>query len=615
MAFLTWPDYAIFIVTLIFSLGIGLFYSLRGARNKTTTQFILGDGNMWTFPVALSLMVSYESGIMMLGVPAEVYMYGMQWYMSILGTFIAQILTLILIIPSQKNLNITSMNQYFELRYHSHGIRVFATIIGLLARANYLGNVLFVPAVTLEMVAGIPMWASILTLTAVVVVYTIIGGFTAVIWTDVFQAVLMFGAMFATLIKGTIEAGGLTNTWSLVKDKGRFNMLDFNPDPTLRQSFWSLFFGGIIYGLRLQFNQATFQRVKATPSISTAKRMYFIAAVLALFIAGLAVMEGAIMFAYYQAKGCDPLEANQVRNENQLIAKLVRDIFHDTPCLPGLFLAALFSASLSTMSSVISAMSAMFWEDIVKPHTKPMSDKRAMRVAQSSVLLFGVLAVFVAFGISGIDGPVSRILDITGACLEGAVAGLFILGWFNRRANVLGALVGASACVVVVGWISFGKLVSPGVRVHPKLEPASIEHCPIYNVSGIVNTTTYEQLSQEAMFNYSGIVFDGTSTPVHSEPQGLDLLYSLSYKWLAPLGICLVVIIGSIVSRFKEYKSVDPGLVVPLYDYLRCCCTFNPCRKTCKRETKYTVNGNANGREEAEAMIDMTSDPARIKGR
>ncbi|XP_069104381.1 sodium-coupled monocarboxylate transporter 1-like isoform X2 [Argopecten irradians] len=569
MAFLTWPDYAIFIVTLIFSLGIGLFYSLRGARNKTTTQFILGDGNMWTFPVALSLMVSYESGIMMLGVPAEVYMYGMQWYMSILGTFIAQILTLILIIPSQKNLNITSMNQYFELRYHSHGIRVFATIIGLLARANYLGNVLFVPAVTLEMVAGIPMWASILTLTAVVVVYTIIGGFTAVIWTDVFQAVLMFGAMFATLIKGTIEAGGLTNTWSLVKEKGRLNMLD----------------------------------------------MYFIAAVLALFIAGLAVMEGAIMFAYYQAKGCDPLEANQVRNENQLIAKLVRDIFHDTPCLPGLFLAALFSASLSTMSSVLSAMSAMFWEDIVKPHTKPMSDKRAMRVAQSSVLLFGVLAVFVAFGISGIDGPVSRILDITGACLEGAVAGLFILGWFNRRANVLGALVGASACVVVVGWISFGKLVSPGVRVHPKLEPASIEHCPIYNVSGIVNTTTYEQLSQEAMFNYSGIVFDGTSTPVHSEPQGLDLLYSLSYKWLAPLGICLVVIIGSIVSRFKEYKSVDPGLVVPLYDYLRCCSTFNPCRKTCKRETKYTVNGKANGREEAEAMIDMTSDPARIKGR
>ncbi|XP_033761207.1 sodium-coupled monocarboxylate transporter 1-like [Pecten maximus] len=614
MAFLNWPDYTIFIITLILSLGIGLFYSLRGTKKKTTKQFILGDGNMSPFPVALSLMVSYESGIMMLGVPAEVYMYGMQWYMSIIGTFISQLLTLVLIIPLQKKLNYTSMNQYFEHRYNSHWIRVFATIVGLLARANYLGSVLFVPAVTLEMVAGIPMWASIITLTAVVVVYTIIGGFTAVIWTDVFQAVLMFGAMFATLIKGTMEAGGITNTWSIVKEKGRLNMLDFNPDPTLRQSFWSLFIGGLIYGLRLQFNQATFQRVKATPTVSTAKRMYFMAAVLALFIAGLAVMEGAIMFAYYQTKGCDPLEANQVRNENQLIAKLVRDIFHDTPCLPGLFLAALFSASLSTMSSVLSAMSAMFWEDIVKPHTKPMSDKRAIRVAQSSVLLFGAVAVFIAFAISGIDGPVSRILDITGACLEGAVAGLFILGWFNRKANVLGALVGASVCVVVVGWISVGKLVSSGVRVNPKLEPASIENCPMFNLSGIANATTYGQLSAGSMLNGSGIIVDAASTPVDSGPQGLDILYSLSYKWLAPLGICIVLVIGSIVSRLQAHKSVDPALVVPLYEYLRCC-IFNPCRKMFKRGVKYAGADKVIATDEAESMVEMTSDPEVIKRR
>ncbi|XP_060065828.1 sodium-dependent multivitamin transporter-like [Ylistrum balloti] len=614
MAFLNWADYTVFVITLCFSLGIGLFYSLRGRKQKTTKQFILGDGNMWTFPVALSLMVSYESGIMMLGVPAEVYMYGMQWYMSIIGIFIAQLLTLYLIIPSQKKLNFTSMNQYFELRFNSHGIRVFATVIGLLARANYLGSVLFVPAVTLEMVADIPMWTSIVTLTVIVVIYTVLGGFTAVIWTDVFQAVLMFVAMFATLIKGTMEAGGLTNTWSIVNDKGRFNMLDFNPDPTLRQSFWSLFIGGMIYGLRLQFNQATFQRVKATPTVSTAKRMYLIAAFLSMFIAALAVMEGAIMFAYFQTKGCDPLEANQVRNENQLIAMLVRDIFKNTPCLPGLFLAALFSASLSTMSSVLSAMSAMFWEDIVKPHTKPMSDQRAIRIAQFSVLLFGVLAVVIAFGISGIDGPVSQILDTTGSCLEGAIAGLFILGWFNPKANVKGAIVGAVVCVLVVGWISFGKLISAGARLNPKLEPASTENCAMFNTSGIINSTTYQYISAGTMLNDSKIVVEVTPTPVHYGPQGLDILYSLSYKWLAPLGICLVLVIGSFVSRLQAQKPVDSALVVPLYDYLMRCCIFNSCRKS-QRGNTYTGSEKVITEDEAETMVEMVPDTEVINRR
>ncbi|XP_021362454.1 sodium-coupled monocarboxylate transporter 1-like [Mizuhopecten yessoensis] len=116
---------------------------------------------------------------------------------------------------------------------------------------------------------------------------------------------------------------------------------------------------------------------------------------------------------------------------------MVKDIFHDTPCLPGLFLASLFSASLSTMSSLLSSMSAIFWEDIVKPHAKPMSERHGIYVTQLSVLLFGGLALLVAFGISDIEGPILRILEITGSCLVGATSGLFILGWFIPRANAL----------------------------------------------------------------------------------------------------------------------------------------------------------------------------------
>ncbi|XP_069104249.1 sodium-coupled monocarboxylate transporter 1-like [Argopecten irradians] len=583
MTFLKWEDYVIFAMTLFFSLGVGLYYSLRGSKQRTTKNFILGDGNMWSLPVALSLMVSYESGVMMLGVPAEVYMYGMQWYMSIIAAFISHLLTLYLLLPSQRKLSITSMNQYFELRYKSHGLRLFATIISLLSSVNYLGSVVFVPAVTLEMVTGIPIWISIITLTSVVLIYTVIGGFTAVIWTDVFQAVLMFSGMFAVLIKGTMESGGLTSTWTIIREKGRINMFDFNPDPTLRQSFWSLFVGGLINGLRLQFAQPTFQRIKATPTVASAKRMFFLASVFFLFISGLAVLEGAVMFAYYHTVGCDPLVAMQVSNQNQLIAVMVRDIFRDTPCLPGLFLAALFSASLSTMSSVLSGMSAMFWEDIVKPHCRPMSDRRAIRVAQLSVNVFGGLSIAVAFGISGIDGPVSRILDITGSCLNGTIGGLFVLGWFVPKADATGGLVGGVVSVVIIGWITFGKLVSKGTRVHHKLEPASIDNCQDLNVT---NRDVYQYISPGSIWNNSTYTPDSRPAPMLPEPHGLDVLYSLSYKWLVPLGMCLVLIVGTLVSSCQAPKSVDTRLVVSVCDYL-CCCIPENIRRRFRCEIHY----------------------------
>ncbi|XP_021349526.1 sodium-coupled monocarboxylate transporter 1-like [Mizuhopecten yessoensis] len=327
---------------------------------------------MAVIPVAVSLMVTLISGITMFGVPAEVYMYGMQMFIGTTAIFFSNLLNMHLLLPAQKKLRITSVNQ------------------------------------------------------------------------------------------GTIETGGAASTWKIVSDKGRINMLNFDPDPTARQSFWSLTVGCLIYGFGTQFRQSIFQRIKATPNVSTAKRMFFLASVLALMVNGLAFIAGAVIFAYYHAQGCDPLVSKQVTNPNQLMAKMVTDIFQDTPCLPGLFLASVFSASLSTMSSLLSASAAMFWEDIVKPHTKPMSERRALVIVQFAVLCFGGLGILVAIAVSGIKGPMSWILHVTESTFVGALTGIFVLGWFIPKANSLGGLIGGLVSVLFVGWISLGKLLSSG---------------------------------------------------------------------------------------------------------------------------------------------------------
>lgn len=69
----------------------------------------------------------------------------------------------------------------------------------------------------------------------------------AVIWTDLFQAMVMLVTVVMIVVKGVHDVGGVASFWEINKQGGRLNLFDFNPDPFVRQSFWSLYFGGIVY--------------------------------------------------------------------------------------------------------------------------------------------------------------------------------------------------------------------------------------------------------------------------------------------------------------------------------------------------------------------------------
>ncbi|XP_021361872.1 sodium-coupled monocarboxylate transporter 1-like [Mizuhopecten yessoensis] len=510
---------------------------------------------------------------MMLGVPAEVYMYGMQWYMFIIGKSIADVLNCYLLIPSLKSLNVNSLYEYLELRFHSRVVRLFGTILTLFFYVNYLGTVLFVPTITIQAITDIPVWISVVVLMAVVVIYTLLGGFQAVVWSDVIQAISMTAGMVTIIIKGTMDSGGIGSTWKTITDKGRMNLFIFDPDPTLRQSFWSLMLGGIFSGFGMTLSQISFQRIKATPTVKSAQRMQLIATCGSIIFNLLAVMQGAVMFAYFDRKGCDPLVSKKVTNPNQLIAVLASGIFKNIPCLTGLFLSAVFSASLSTMSSVLGSASSIFLEDIIKPHTKPMSQRREILIAQISVLGFGTVAVVIALCVSGMHGPVTQILTTSSSCLIGAVTGIILLGWYVPSANTLGAVVGGSVSVLFVGWISFGKMMSDDVSSSQLLEPASTERCTFMNVSSnsVSNITLNGVISISSRKNNVTLPFAGDSQEKH----GVDLLYSLSYQWLGMVGIVLVLSIGALASRVQGSVPADENLTVSLAGSL-CRCSNSP---------------------------------------
>ncbi|XP_021351291.1 sodium-dependent multivitamin transporter-like [Mizuhopecten yessoensis] len=496
-------DYIIFGLTIAISIGIGLYYAFAGGRQKTTSEFLVGNRRMKVLPVAISLMVSFESSIMMLGVPAEVYEYGIQYVLQLVGFFVANILAINILVPLLHPLKITSAYEYLELRFKSRAVRLTGTCLGILSYTCYIGIVLFGPGVALE--AGKAH-----------------GGLKAVIWTDVFQAAVMYTGMAAILIKGSIDAGGVKETWRIANENGRVNLFNFDPDPTVRHTFWNLCIGSLIRGFGFMFNQSTIQRISATPTVKDAKRMLFITAPAFSITLTCAAIEGIVVYAYYHTLGCDPLKSKQINNPNQLIPFMVMDIFKNLPGMPGLFIASLFSASLSTLSSGLSSMSALLYTDVIKPHTKPMSQFKATVIAKLAVVFFGCLAVCVAFLISLVGG---NLVQRNATSYGGISKGMENSRCQNNR-------------------LSFLTLIENHIS------------------TGCTDTSRYR---------WKDLSFFSHKPPTSTE--GIAKLYTISYLWLSVIGILTVFIFGAIFSLMTgpmKPEDANPIYLVSFADKVMC---------------------------------------------
>ncbi|XP_071086138.1 sodium-coupled monocarboxylate transporter 1-like [Haliotis cracherodii] len=554
-------DYVVFSLTIVVSLGIGVYYAVKGRRKASASEYLVGGRKMKIIPVALSLMVSFESSIMMLGFPAEVYIYGIMFWLSTFGFMFANLIGTRLIVPMVHPLRLTSAYEYLQLRFKSRMIRQLGTTLAYLSTLFYMGIVLFGPAIALEAVTGFPLAGSMAVVACASVCYTTIGGFKAVIWTDVFQTVVMLTGMFAILIKGTMEVGGPTEMWNINYQNGRLNFFDFNPDPTVRHTFWSLFLGSSVRMIGLTIGQAAIQRISSTPTELQAKKVLLITGPAFFITLSLATLEGLVAFAYYYDKGCDPLKSKQITNPNQIIPFMVMDIFRNLPGMPGLFMAALFSASLSTLSSGLSGLSAQTWEDYVKPYVKNPTEVKATIIAKCSVVACGGVCVAISLLIAKVGGTLSQISFSLLAAFSGPATGLFILGAIIPWANIQGAFVATVTGAVFIFWISIGSYMSTTKRKTPWLPLGPTDRCQVHNVtyiSGISDTTPDIFVTTQA---YS--------------PEGLDKLYSMSYMWFGALGIFFVIVTGAIASYMfngcRTTKMADTRYLVSVVDQLFCC--------------------------------------------
>ncbi len=205
-------DYTIFSVMLAVSAFTGLYHACVGEGQKSTAKFLMADRSMMSIPVAISVIASYLSAITILGVPAEVFTYGIQYWMVIWSFFIAIPVTALIFIPVFHGLGLTSAYDYLHKRF-SPLVRSIGALLFILQTLLYLAVVLYAPALALEAATKFPVFATVVTTGAICTIYTALGGIKAVIWTDVFQFIVLFGSLVTITIMGIIQAGGMKYVW------------------------------------------------------------------------------------------------------------------------------------------------------------------------------------------------------------------------------------------------------------------------------------------------------------------------------------------------------------------------------------------------------------------
>ncbi|XP_026670973.1 putative sodium-dependent multivitamin transporter [Ceratina calcarata] len=253
---------------------------------------------------------------------------------------------------------------------------------------------------------------------------------------------------------------------------------------------------------------------------------------------------------YTKYRDCDPLQSGRINSYDQLMPLYVMDMLSAYPGVPGLFIAGIFSAGLSTISATVNSLAAVILEDFIKPLCRLRGTEITTTgsIITSKILAVAVGAGCIALAFIGhyLGGLLQAALTIFGV-VGGPVFGMFTLGMFTRSANQRGAIIGLLISLVFSLWIGFGQPKPP----IPNKVHVSSPNCG--------NATAFYDYQEPSHFEYQ-----------QRSSDSYFYLYRISYMWYCPLGSAISFLVGWIASwisnlKFgKESRELEPDLFVSI---------------------------------------------------
>ena len=446
-------DYVIFGIYLFVIVGLGLWVSREEeGEEKDSADYFLASKALPFWAIGSSLIAANISAEQFIGMSGSGFRVGLaiasyEWMAAIALLLIAWFF-----LPIYLEKEIYTMPQFLEERYDGR-VRMLLAIFWLLVYVFVnLTSVLYMGGLSMNVIMGFPLWASIVGLALIATAYSLYGGLKAVAWTDVVQVVVLVGGGLMTTwlaldAYGGSDIGVVGGLSQLMADaSGRFNMILFegelmyrNDEGVLKDAYQllpglSVLFGGLWVANLFYWgcNQYIIQRALAAKNLKEAKRGLAFAGYLKLLLPLIVVVPGIVAFA---------LDAPIQRGDEAypwLLGEYVGSGFR------GLAFAALVAAIISSLASMMNSASTIFTMDLYRNYVdqEGVSEQKLVRIGRAVALICIVVATALAPQLADLDQVFQYIQEYTGFVSPGVLA-IFMLGLFWGKATPNAALASA----------------------------------------------------------------------------------------------------------------------------------------------------------------------------
>lgn len=445
------PTYAMFGVYLILMLGIG-FAFCRGI--KSPGEYFLGGRGVGAWVTALSAQASDMSGWLLMGLPGVIYISGLCESWVAIGLGIGTIANWLLIAPRLRiyteKTNSVTLSTFFTVRFREkYGIlRAVSAIVILVFFTIYAASGLVAAGKLFNSMFGLPYEWAVLIGVAVVLAYTILGGYLAVCWTDLLQGSLMFFAIIAVPIMAYCYIGDMQDPDALQKaftaDDGS-NLLSLIPSGKTATAALIAIISSAVWGLGYFGQPHILTRFMSIKDAKLLPRSTVIASVWVVFSLAAAVVIGFLARPIFP--GLDSGESEKV------FIKLTELLFN--PWIAGVLLAAILAAIMSTIDSQLLVSSSALTEDFyTKVLRKEASVKEQVIVSRLCVLVITGIATVLALAP---NDTIFAIVKFAWGGFGAAFGPVVIMALYSRKTSwqsaVAGMIVGA---IVMLTWYFLG---------------------------------------------------------------------------------------------------------------------------------------------------------------
>ena len=438
-----------YIVFFIFIGGTILFGCSFFSKNKSSSSYTSGGGNIPTWVVGMSIFATYVSSISFLGYPGDAYMRNWNPFVFSLSIPIASWAAVKFFVPLYRSLNSVSAYNYLEVRF-GYWARAYVAICYLLTQMARTGSILFLLAIPFNFMLGWDIPTIIVITGICVLIYSMMGGIQAVVWTDAIQGIILIaGAIACALVLLFSMPEGPSQLFEIANADHKFSLGSFGP--SLKEStFWVVLIYGLFINLQnYGIDQNYVQRYMTAKSEKDAKKSALFGGLLYIPVSAFFLFIGTALYAYYKA---NPGLLPEGITGDQVFPYFM--VYGLPTGITGLLIASVFAAGMSTVSTSINSSATIILTDFYQHYKKKeIGDKESLRVLRISSAVLGIIGIIVGLLMMGVDGVLSAWWKLS-SIFSGGMLGLFLLGFICKKVQKTEAIIAVIAGVLVIAWMS-----------------------------------------------------------------------------------------------------------------------------------------------------------------